>query len=41
MEILNLSEEIKFEEQERIYINTGSDKNLLELARKNMELKKI
>lgn len=40
MEILTLSEEIKFEEQERIYINTGSDKNLLELARKNMELKK-
>src|SRR5699024_7343848 len=39
MEILNLSEEIKFEEQERIYINTGSDKNLLELARKNEELK--
>ncbi|MBF0795508.1 accessory Sec system protein Asp2 [Mammaliicoccus lentus] len=40
MEIFNLNEKIKFEDQERIFINTNSEKNLLELSRKNEELKK-
>ena len=39
MEIFNLNEKIKFEDQERIFINTNSEKNLLELSRKNEELK--
>ncbi|MBV5104388.1 XcbB/CpsF family capsular polysaccharide biosynthesis protein [Mammaliicoccus sciuri] len=39
LKVFNLNEDIKFENQERILIKTGSDKNLLQLARKDKALK--
>lgn len=39
MKYFNLNDEINFEGQERIYINTNSENNMLELARRNEEVK--
>ncbi|MDW4213106.1 hypothetical protein QI179_06000 [Staphylococcus saprophyticus] len=39
MNKFKLNEEIIFENQEKIFINTDCDENLLELARKDSELK--
>ncbi len=39
MEIFKLNEEIKFNGQERIFIDTNSEKNILEIARKNNNIK--
>lgn len=41
MNKFKLDEKIIFENQERIYINTNNEKNVLELARTNEEVKKI
>ncbi|WP_239102440.1 accessory Sec system protein Asp2 [Mammaliicoccus vitulinus] len=39
MKVFNLNDDIKYENQERILVKTGSDKNLLQLARKDSGLK--
>lgn len=39
MKVFNLNEDIKYENQEKILIKTGSDKNLLQLARRDKALK--
>jgi len=39
LKVFNLNDDIKYENQERILVKTGSDKNLLQLARKDSGLK--
>ncbi|MBU7218822.1 accessory Sec system protein Asp2 [Staphylococcus gallinarum] len=41
MKVYNSYNEIEFLEQEKIFVNTNSTKNLLELARKNDDIKKV